>query len=63
MSFEGEGLKTVKANTIQLSTRDKARNEFDLIHEMGVYFTDIKNSNVCKNIDRQQIVFIDFRAF
>jgi hypothetical protein len=62
MSYEGESLKTVKANTIPLSIREKARNDFDLIHEMGVQLTDMKKSNVCWNINRQQIVFIDFGA-
>ena len=62
MSYEGESLKTVNANTIPLKIREKARNDFDLIHEMGVYLTDMKKSKMCWNIDRQQIVFIDFGA-
>ena len=64
MSYEGESLNTVKANvnTIPLSVREKARRDFDLIQEMGVYLTDMKKSNVCWNRDRQWIVFIDFGA-
>jgi hypothetical protein len=53
MSYEGESLKTVNANTIPLKIREKARNDCNLIHEMGVYLTDMKKSNVCWNIDRQ----------
>ena len=36
MSYEGESLNTVRASTIPLSIREKARNDFNLIHEMVV---------------------------
>jgi tRNA A-37 threonylcarbamoyl transferase component Bud32 len=62
MSYEGENLKTLNTNTIPSKICEKARNDFDLIHEIGVYLTDMKKSNVCWNIGRQQIVFIDFGA-
>lgn len=62
MSYEGVSLKSVNTDTIPLKIREKARNDFNLIHEMGVYLTDMKKSNVCWNIDRQEIVFIDFGA-
>jgi tRNA A-37 threonylcarbamoyl transferase component Bud32 len=52
----------MNANTVPLSIREKARKDFDLVHEMGVYLMDMKKSNVCWNNDRQQIVFIDFGA-
>ena len=59
MSYEGESLKTVNTNTIPLKIREKARNDCDLIHEMGVHLTDMKKSNVCWNIDRRAVYLRD----
>jgi tRNA A-37 threonylcarbamoyl transferase component Bud32 len=62
MSYEGESLKNAIVDTIPSSIRERARKDYDLIYDMGVSLTDLKKSNVCWNIKRQQIVFIDFGA-